>query len=578
MKDKVVLGIHGNFFRTSLFHDTSACLLVNGKVISAISEERLTRQKGERNYPSNAINEVLKVGGITIEDVDHFAFSGLHPTQNSYKYLMSALKTFGDTGVFLKKDIKDFSWFWLYNKIKTPNNVSFEFDGITTNKKIEFYDHHNCHAASAFYSSPFENALVFTVDGGGDGQDGSVYIGEGVKLTKHLGIPHYQSPGTMYSGITNDLGFRRLRHEGKITGLAAFGKKKAKDIGLENLIKYSHKKKRFVSKLIASHHNDLSAKSPYFGPKLDNGESHEDLAGISQELFESSILDFISATINDLKAQGRAFNKICLAGGGFTNVKLNQGVLNIDGVDNIYVCPAMGDDGLSMGASYLSYYKNSGSHKRNVLSNVYLGKNWTDEDIESELKKSGLKYEKYVDTIEEKIGELLADSKVVARFNGRMEFGPRALGNRSILASPFDKTINDWLNQQLKRTEFMPFAPSIIEEEADKYFIGWNKDHFTAQFMTITYSVFENMQKSIPAVVHIDGTARPQVVTTGSNSSYHRIITEFYKRSNCPVVLNTSFNMHEEPIVNSPEDAVRGFVSSNIEFLAIGNFLVWRKD
>ena len=576
MKDFFVLGIHGNYFRTSLFHDSSATLIKNGKVIAAISEERITRQKGERNFPENSIQQVLGEGGITIEQVDKVAISGLHPTQNSYKYLKSALSTFIDTGVLLKKDIKNFSWFWLYNKLKTPSQVEFEIEGEKSGQIIEFYDHHRCHAASAFYSSPFEKALIITVDGGGDGNDGSVYLGEGNKLEKYVEIPHYQSPGTMYSGITNDLGFRRLRHEGKITGLAAFGKKKAKDLNMEGLVKYNAKKKRFISKKIARHHKDLGEKSPYFSSMLEAGESKEDLAGITQELFETSILDFISTTINDLKKEGREFDKVCLAGGCFTNVKLNQGVLELNTVDNVYVCPAMGDDGLSLGAAYLSNFRHNPNDKRQVLNNVYLGQTWNENDIIDAIKEKDLEFKKSGE-IEEEVGKLLAESKVVARCNGRMEFGPRALGNRSILAAPFDKTINDWLNEQLKRTEFMPFAPSIIEEQAAEYFIGWKKEHFTSQFMTITYDVIEEKQAGIAAVVHVDGTARPQVVTKESNLSYHKIISSFFKHSNCPLVLNTSFNMHEEPIVNSPKDAVRGFILSNIEYLAIGDYLVWRK-
>lgn len=571
-----VLGIHGNYFRTSLFHDSSATLLKNGKVVAAISEERITRQKGERNFPENAISQVLVEGGITLDQVNKVAISGLHPTENSYKYLKSALSTFFDTGVLLKKDIKNFAWYWFYNKLKTPKNVEFKSNGVSSGQQIEFYDHHHSHAASAFYSSPFKNSVIFTVDGGGDGNDGSVYIGKGNKLTMYNEIPHYQSPGTMYSGITHDLGFRRLRHEGKITGLAAFGKKTAKELKMEGLIKYNAKKKRFISKQIAKHHTNLNTKSPYFAPSLDNGESRENLAGVTQELFETSILDFIRTSLEDLKNKGVNYDNVCLAGGCFTNVKLNQRVLDLEHVKNVYVCPAMGDDGLSMGAAYLSNFKHKPHDKRRVLENVYLGRTWSESDIISAITRDDLEFKKSKE-IEEEVGKLLAGSKVVARCNGRMEFGPRALGNRSILAAPFDITINDWLNEQLNRTEFMPFAPSIIEEEAENYFIGWKKEHFTAQFMTITYDVLKEKQEGIAAVVHVDGTARPQIVTKQSNPSYHKIISSFYKHSKCPLVLNTSFNMHEEPIVNSPEDAVRGFILSNIEYLAIGDYLVWRK-
>ena len=246
--------------------------------------------------------------------------------------------------------------------------------------------------------------------------------------------------------------------------------------------------------------------------------------------------------------------------------------------ENIFIFPAMGDEGLSVGAALVSHYRNNhllNTNKVNsVIQNIYYGGEFTDNEIKKELIAYGLDYEYFIQDIETTIAKLLASGKIVARFNGRMEYGPRALGNRSILGATFDPEINNWLNKKLKRTEFMPFAPSILEEEASNYFEGYRPDHIAADYMTITYKVKQDKKNKIPAVVHVDGTARPQIVRKDINKSFYTIIKEFGKITNVPVLLNTSFNVHEEPIVYTPKDAIRGFLDTELDFLAIGNFLV----
>ena len=236
----------------------------------------------------------------------------------------------------------------------------------------------------------------------------------------------------------------------------------------------------------------------------------------------------------------------------------------------------MGDGGLGSGAALLDYYQSNKKIKDKSASevdNVYLSKEFSEAEMEAAIKEEGLAYQRF-DNVEEEVGKLLADGKVIARFNGAMEYGPRALGNRSIIGAPFDKTINDWLNKKLNRTEFMPFAPSMIEEKAGTYLEGFKKEHIAADFMTITYTMKEGMKDVIPAVVHVDNTARPQIVKKSTNPSYHAIIEAFGKHSGNPVVLNTSFNIHEEPIVYSPEDAIRGFLGAELDYLAMGPFLI----
>jgi carbamoyltransferase len=574
-KPTIILGLNANYIdKSGLVHESSAALLKDGVIIAAIAEERLSRKKGDGRYPILAIDEVLKISGVKMEEVDKVVISNLHPTQSSYQYLKSLFSTYFDTGIFLGKQIKEFSWYWLYNKLKTPQKIHFEHKGENYPIVVEFVNHHAGHAASAYYASPFDDALIVTLDGGGDGLDGTVYAGVKSHMHKLVEIPHGQSPGTMYSAVTNDLGFKRLRHEGKITGLAAFGNPDFKLLGLENLIRYNPNKHRFVSKQLAAHSVDLNNRSTYFFPLLEkNGK--ENLAACTQAIFEKVVVDFIKDAAEVATTKGLSSQNICLAGGCFTNVKLNQRIMQTGLFNNLFVYPAMGDEGLSAGAALYMYYKNTAiqDKKQSVIDNVYLGGEFSDIEIEVALKEFSLNFERH-DQIEEVLGKLLADGKIVGRYNGRMEYGPRALGNRSIIGAPFDYKINDWLNNKLNRTEFMPFAPSVLEEYASNYFEDYKSDHIAADFMTITYDVKKGMKEKIPAVVHVDNTARPQIVRKSTNPSYHKIISEFHKHSGCAVVLNTSFNIHEEPIVYTPRDAIRGFLDSQLDYLALGNYLV----
>lgn len=570
----IILGIQGNIFSPNgTVNESSAAIVKDGKLLACIAQERLSRIKIDGQFPYKAIDEALKTARLSIDDLDHVSITFSHPSEFNAKYLQAAISTFGDTGVFLFNKIRRFAWYTLYNKLKTSAKIYFEVKGKSFD--VVFQNHHFCHAASAFYPSGFENALVFTLDGGGDGLDGSVYLGEGTKMTLWSEVPHFQSPGTMYSALTHDFGFKRHRHEGKITGLAAYGNPDLKRLELENLLKFDEKKNRFISKDIANHHKALLEKSKYFTPKMKHF-SKEDLAAGMQQIFETEILKWISHNVKSIQSKGKKFNKVCLAGGCFANVKLNQRIMELGFFDDIFVFPAMGDDGLSAGSALGTYYQKSNEKKNNsFIDNVYLGGSFNDESIEKALKEFDLTYQKFED-VETEIAKYLAKNKVVARYNGRMEYGPRALGNRSVIAAPFDKSINDWLNKKFQRTEFMPFAPSITFEAAPDYLENYN-DELAAEFMTITYNIKPEMTSKIPAVVHVDNTARPQVVKKERNESYHKIITEFGKITGIPIVLNTSFNMHEEPIVYSPQDAIRGFLDAQLDVLAIGQYIVETK-
>jgi carbamoyltransferase len=572
-KVKNVLGIQANFQNLNGFaNESSVSFVNNGKLGTCIAEERLSRKKLDGRFPHNAIEEVLKRDNVTSSEIDAIAVPFLNPVQTNYKYLKAALITFLDTGVWLGSKIKKFAWYTLYNLLKGKRKEEYTLDG----KKFElkYCDHHRAHAAGAYYCSPFEKALVLTLDGGGDGLDGSAYLGNGSSLELLFEIPHFQSPGTLYSAVTNDLGFKRHRHEGKITGLAAYGNDDLERLGLSKLLKFSHRKKRFISKEVAKLHKNLNAKSNIFTPLLEKFP-REDLAAAAQKILEIEVLEFAKCALKEAQKRDKTISKICLAGGVFANVKLNQRIYNLPEVENIFVYPAMGDDGLSGGAALSYYYQQNpeANKKQSEINEIYKGGDFSNEGIEKQLKSNNLNYTFYED-VELEIAKLLNDGKVVGRFNGKMEYGPRALGNRSIIGAPFDPTINDWLNKKLNRTEFMPFAPSINQEHAESYFIGFEQNHIAADFMTVTYDVKEEVIDKIPAVVHIDKTARPQIVRKETNASYHKIIDEFNKLSGVPVVLNTSFNIHEQPIVYSPQDAINGFLEGKLDVLAIGNYIV----
>ena len=388
----------------------------------------------------------------------------------------------------------------------------------------------------------------------------------------------YYSPGIFYTFITKRFGFSPSKHEGKITGLAAYGDYNLTIEKMRHIIRYDNKKHSFYSTYIPKLFKSKSYGEwnlPIIDDLLDQVTREHVAAGL-QQLTE----DIVCKYVEDAVAK-TGIRNVALSGGVFSNVKVNQRIRELDCVDNVYIHPNMGDGGLPLGAAYYLWaqrmIKRGEKPLPQFLPTVYLGPSFTNEEIETEIKKAGLSYKK-VEKIEVEIAKLLTEKKIVGRFAGRMEYGPRALGNRSILAEATDKTINDWLNERLKRTEFMPFAPCIIEEDAKDFYKGWEPDHAAARFMTITYDVPEDKGKLVPAVTHVDSTARPQVVRKEDNPSYHRIIEVYKEITGLPVIINTSFNMHEEPIVCTPADAIRSFQHGSVDVLAMENFLIFKKE
>jgi len=565
--------------------DSSVCggatVVVNDKIVASINEERLDRQKLSTGFPALAIAEVLKIAGLEIGAIERIHVADHHnyfKPRSTYwegwlidhaskrKELMATLSS-AVASVVGNNDVAQSSYYALKRTL-TRKRKSQLYALLRERFGLEnaplHVDHHFCHATSAYYTAGFEECVVITLDGGGDGLCSRVYLAKNGEMKLLHSLRSYHSIGNYYAYITKICGFTAHKHEGKITGLAAYGKPIYKDV-LARMIQFDGTDFRNTGN---AYYWSAVSKIRKAIPK---DFRIEDLAASIQELLEESAVAYCAHWI---KASGQS--NVALAGGVFANVRLNQEIHALDCVENLFVHPGMGDEGLSFGAATTPGTMPAGSH-RNAIKDVYLGPEYADAEIERALKARGVRYARQPN-IETDIAELLAKGHVVARFNGRMEYGPRALGNRSILYQPNDRSANDWLNKHLHRTEFMPFAPAVAIENASRCFLNVAGAENTARFMTITFECTDEMAEKCPGVTHVDKTARPQLVREEDNPSYYKIIREYERLTGVPCIVNTSFNVHDEPIVCSPEDALNGFIDGDLDFLAISDFLVEGKN
>ena len=543
-----------------------------GRPLQAISEERLSRVKMQGGWPKLAaawLEAQLDTRGARL------VHGGLPLAQRLPRELQLAF------------------WNATHGKLQDVHpkrfaklaDVAFgrtkdDGGGVFPNRPRVHVDHHTCHAASAYYPSGFDEAEVVTVDGVGDTYSSRFFHAKGGRLVPRAQYFHTAFPlGHNYEFVTTLLGFHPHRHAGKVTGLAGHGRVEPKLVALMDAWTdeiWSSRKGRPYFFMLHSQHGETKG-DPHFAEAVRElretrtqrfGDwSNAELAAAIQHILEREVSRLIASNVPRIEGQ-----PIALAGGVFANVKLNKLVKEM-GFGKIFVQPAMGDGGLAFGGPLMALADAQGSLAPYRLEHVYLGPEYDDAAIERALRASSLPVRRF-DAVEPEIARLLADGRVVARFNGRMEFGPRALGNRSILYHCSDPTVNDWLNKRLERTEFMPFAPATIEDEAETSFVGLAGAEHAAEFMTIIFDCSEEFRNSCGAAVHVDGTARPQIVRKATNPSFHRILDEYRKLTGVGTVVNTSFNMHEEPIVCSPEDAVRAFLLGHLDYLAIGNYIV----
>jgi carbamoyltransferase len=384
---------------------------------------------------------------------------------------------------------------------------------------------------------------------------------------EHLtSVDSFDSLGNYYAYVTALCGFKAKRHEGKITGLAARGRPLHLEL-LESMIDYED------GGLVNRGRVLFGRALEELGSRLGEGWNREDLSASIQQHSENLVKKYVGYW-----QRKTGHRNVALAGGLFANVRINEEVHELPGVRSVFVHPGMTDEGIAVGAGLALERRRSAElgsrHQPRRLENVYLGNEYGENEISDALRGAGLQAEHHPGSIESVVADRLAEGKVVARFDGRMEYGPRALGNRSILYQPGDPSVNDWLNELLRRTEFMPFAPSCLHEETHRLFENAAGAEDSARFMTITFHCTPWMAERCRGVVHVDNTARPQIVHREDNASYHRIIDEYRKRTGVPVIINTSFNIHEEPIVRTPDDAIRAFLDSALDYMAAGDFMI----
>ena len=421
--------------------------------------------------------------------------------------------------------------------------------------KLKRVEHHLSHSANAYYTSGFDQALIVTLDGYGSGLAGSINVGRDGKIERLHGLEYPHSLGTFYETVTSALGFKPSRHEGKIVGLAAYGDPEI----LGDLLR-----SRFVQ--ANGGFRIIETNNVYFARLLAAQFPKIDVAAAYQRVLEEVAVAYVSQYV---KKTG--LKNLVLSGGVVANVKLNQRLREIPGIEGIFIHPNLGDGGCGTGAALAEFAGSQPTRER--INDVYLGPEFSAEEISEALRRAQLPFTEYK-PVEPKIAMLLAAGKVVARFDGRMEYGPRALGHRSILYHAKEPAVNQWLNQRLGRTEFMPFAPATLYEHREACYRNIKGAEHAAEFMTVTFDCTDPMKRDCPAAVHVDGTARPQLVSESGSPGFHRILKEYHAITGIPSLINTSFNMHEEPIVCTPDDAVRAFLQGNLDYLAIGEFLV----
>jgi carbamoyltransferase len=551
--------------------ESSVALIVNGKVKYAISQERLNRIKNWYGNPLKAVEFVLKETNNKIKDINIFSTHGSSALDKNLPAFQNFLEKINEIkSSKLKKNIKKKQIINLKKRFLHEKKVKLRTLRVLKNlkkkyKNLEIFDHHDSHAASAYFYSGWESCHVLTIDGWGDHVSSKFYKANKGNLKNLSTSSSINSLGYFYGSITKLLGFKPHRHEGKILGLAAYGNYKKPYKYISKMISYDKKNKTFKGNYerglyIANFENqNISFLKKKFKP--------EDIAAATQKRIEEVIVDFIKDNI-------KRKTNLALAGGVFSNVKINQKISELKSVKQIFVYPNMGDGGLAVGAAILSHNKYNKFIPRNT-DTMYLGPKYSNSQILKEINKKRLKYFE-AKKPEKFLAKKLNEGFVVACFQGRMEFGPRSLGNRSILVRTGDKSVNDWLNKKLKRTEFMPFAPITLDVCAHKMYKQLSNKKLATKFMTTTVNCTKDNIKISPATVHIDKTARPQIITKKDNLKIYKILMEYYKISKNPNLINTSFNVHEEPIVCNPEDAMRAFIESKLDYLYIGDYIIYK--
>ncbi|MGA8171062.1 MAG: carbamoyltransferase C-terminal domain-containing protein [Methylocystis sp.] len=540
-------------------HDSAVAIVSpTGELVSAVSLERLSRVKQDGRWPTELLKQIPwpKIRYVAVAGSERYS-----PPED-------------DRSRFLSREITH------YLQFDRSHGDAFASRMASIGKEIIYVPHHLAHASSSFWASGYDNAICLVYDGGMTSEHwfGGVYSASrsaGLSVIDQFSAARYSNVALLYAAVTAILGFRPNKHEGKLTGLAARGAVNARVSAVLDT---------WLREPELTHHltwwsdaYDLD-RAPTLGVLQDERRrlrdelsfaSPEDIAATLQYLTERHICDIIDRMLEE----GIDIKNICLAGGLFSNVKVNQ-VISRYNIENLFVFPAMTDDGAAVGAAWQALFTREGIAGKSI-EHVFVGP--TILAAEGLLETRGVKYTRPRE-LETEVAKRLANGEIGAVARGAMEFGPRSLGDRSILASPRDEEITEKLNLKLSRSDFMPFAPVTREEDADRYFIIPGDVARAAQYMTVTVECAEKAKVECPAVVHVDNTARPQLVTKNSNPFLHRVLSELDRLGGEKVLINTSFNIHEEPIVASAEDALRGFFEAGLDFLVLGDCLVSRSE
>jgi carbamoyltransferase len=584
------------------YHESAVCLLKDGKVVAASAEERFSRKKHDSEFPKLAVEFCLKQAGITVNDLDYVVYYE-KPFWKFERILQSTLASYPFASRFFAKSMVT----WLGDKLWVRSIIAGELK--IDRKKILFVPHHISHAASAFYASGFKKSAILTFDGVGEWTTTTWGIGEGNDLTikQEIRFPH--SLGLLYSVFTAFLGFEVNDGEYKVMGMAPYGKPiyvdKVRKLVREfsdgsffmDMSYFTYQKnpnraynRKFRTLFGKPRPRDLhfftktSGYPDYFGAKpkdyeelCELNQKYADIAASVQAFTEEAILKLANFVYKKTKMEN-----VCIAGGVGLNSVANGLLLKKGPFKRVFVQPAAGDDGASLGAAFYVYHQILGKKRVWEQDNCYFGAGFTDAEIETFLIDKKIKYKKIES--EDRLTTFLADEiskgKVIGFFHGRAEWGPRALGARSIIADPRREEMKEVVNTKIKfREPYRPFAPVVLAEKAADYFeLGKLEHQYLTRFMLAVFPVKASKKKIIPAVTHVDGSGRLQIITAKQNARYYNLIKKFGKKTGVYVLMNTSFNLKGEPIVNSPQNAFNTFLKSGLDILALERYIVLKQD
>ncbi|MFH1061581.1 MAG: carbamoyltransferase [Candidatus Omnitrophota bacterium] len=582
------------------YHDSAAALIKDGQIIAAAEEERFSRKKHDSGFPALAIDFCLKTAGISNKDLDYVVFYE-KPFRKLDRIMKTIISTYPLSVWVFVQVMKN----WLLKKLWIKSTISESLD--IDSEKILFTDHHLAHAASAFLLSPFKQAAILTIDGVGEWATGTLGIGNENNITLFKQIEFPNSLGLLYSAFTAYLGFEVNEGEYKVMGMAAYGKPRFAEKIKANVLtiapdgsfslnleyfSFQHSAKKSFSKKLetlfgpsrpvnSDFFTDQFDYPSYFGEKpadylelCAKNQYYADIASSIQNVLEQIILNQVRFLAKQTKLK-----QLCIAGGVALNSTANGCILNQGPFDQIYIQPAPGDSGAAIGAA-LYVYHSVLNHKRvQVLENAYLGQEYSSAEIAGFLEKNNIAAEKCESDLQllDICSQAIADGKIIGWFQGRFEWGPRALGNRSIIADPRDEKMKEIVNSKVKfREPFRPFAPVILESELKNYFEIKNPDQYPLRFMLLVLGIKPEKRKIIPAVDH-QGTGRVQTMSEQWNPLYYGLIKAFFQKTGVPLLLNTSFNLKGEPIVNTPENAYNTFIKSGLDLLVLGNYIIYKE-